>query len=336
MRTTIRATLRGALPLLLLPLVAIACDDSPTGESGTEPTGNARLSVHLTDAPGDVDSVWVQASDVVLVGDDGQISLLDEPTGLLNLLALEDSATSLAENVEVEPGTYGQLRFILGGAVLETEGGDVYVQGDVEHPHGMDRTGELHCPSCAQTGIKLAFRGGLTLGEEEERDVLLDFDVSQSFGRQAGRSGRWIMRPVIHVRVDDDGDEEAEAAGEIGGTVSPGTDAEDEPVQIPECGGEERTLESFVPTATTTTVTDDEDAPLTFTGEVDEDGEFEIEVLEEDTYDLGFEAETVFESEKLVWEAEVDPEQATIDAESDEVEDVAYTVTAVSCEAVSP
>lgn len=326
--------LRRGLPLLLLPFLAVACDDSPTDTDA--PTGPAQLSVHLTDAAGDVDSVWVQVDDVMLVGESGQTSLLDESTGLINLVELQDSATALAENVEVEPGTYGQLRFVLGGAVLETEGGDVYVQGDVEHPHGAEGTGQLHCPSCAQSGLKLSFRGGLTLAEGEDRDVLLDFDVKQSFGHQAGKSGRWIMHPVIHVKVEDDGDDEVEAAGEIEGTLTLATDETDEPLTIPRCGGEDRTLEAFVPVAIATSITDDEGDMVRFTGEADEEGEFEIEVLEEDTYDLGFEAETVFDTEKLVWTVDpIEPAQATIDAETDEVEGVSYTITGVTCEPVS-
>lgn len=327
---------RLGLALMALGLFTVACDDSPTDGEFTDGDGTARLSVFLTDAPGDVANVWVEVTDVVLVGDEGQVSLLEEPTDLINLLELQDRAMTLVEDAEIEAGTYGQLRFIVGGAVLETKAGAVHIQGDVEHPEGMEKTGELKCPSCSQTGIKVTFSGGLEFDPDEEGDLLLDFDVKQSFGHQAGRSGMWIMRPVIHARLDDDGNGQPDAAGEIAGTVALGTDENDEPLTIPQCGGSERTLEEFVPTATTTTVTDDEGNFLTFTGEADEDGELEIEVLEEDTYDLGFDAETVFDTEKLVWEAEVEPAQATIDADNDEVTGVAYTITSVSCEAVSP
>lgn len=313
---------RRVLPLLLLPLFAMGCDNAPAGPEN----GTAQLSVYLTDAAGDVENVWVQVNDVVLVGEGGQTALLDEPTELINLVELEDLVMPLSENEEVEAGTYSQLRFIIGGAVLETEDGEVYIQGDVEHPNGETETGSLQCPSCSQTGIKLNFQGGLTLADGDVEDVLMDFDVKQSFGRQAGASGMWVMNPVIHLRVGG-----VEPAGEIVGTVSMGDDANGDPLTIPQCAGDDRTLEAFVPVATTTSVTDDEGV-IDFTGETDEDGGFEIRVLAEDTYDLGFESETVFDTEKLVWQADVDPAQATIDAENDEVAGVSYTITGVTCE----
>ena len=37
--------------------------------------------------------------------------------------------------------------------------------------------------------------------------LVLDFDVSQSFGHGAGNSGRWIMRPVIHTDFERGGDD---------------------------------------------------------------------------------------------------------------------------------
>lgn len=320
LRTTAR---RGACVALLaaLPLLG-ACDETtPTGNDGL--SDETRVSVYLTDAPGDVDSVWVQVDDVVLVGDEGQVSLLDEPTELLNVTALQDSATALVEGQEIEPGTYGQLRFIIGGAVLQTTDEEVYTS-NAEHPHDLESTGTLHCPSCAQTGIKVVLRGATF--EEGDHGVLIDFDVTQSFGHQAGRSGRWIMHPVIHASVTE-GDPD-EAFGTIVGTV-----ALDEGVEIPECGGSERTLEEFVPLAVATTLTDDEDDPIQRSGTTDEEGAFEIEVLEADTYTLGYVGETSFEDASLVWQADVDPAEATIEEEGDEVSGVSYTVTGVTCEA---
>ncbi len=33
----------------------------------------------------------------------------------------------------------------------------------------------------------------------EAKTLLVDFDVAQSFGREAGRSGRWVMHPVVRA-----------------------------------------------------------------------------------------------------------------------------------------
>ncbi len=271
--------------------------------------------------------VWVQVNDVVLVGQGAPLSLLDEPTDLINLTELEDVPVALVEGVSVEPGLYTQVRFVLGGAVLLDDDGGVYGYGDVEAPAGLEITGDLTCPSCSQSGIKVRLPGGVVLAEGDDAGVLMDFDIAQSFGHQAGQSGRWVMHPVILGTVDDAGAiMGGEAEAKITGTVSLGAD-----VVIPMCGGGERGLEDFVPVATSTVLVDDDGNALVFMGETDEDG-FKIEVLGVDTYDLGYEAETDFGAQKLVWEAEVEPDQAVVEANGDEVDGVAYTVTAVSCE----
>jgi len=321
----------GAALLLAAPLLG-ACDE------GLEPTFEDKpvaLSVYLKDAPGDVDSVWIQLDDIVLVGDAGTLSLLEEPTGLLNVTALRDSTVALVEGLETDTATYHEIRLVLGGAVLQTEDGSVYTLGSAQHPHGLQANGTLVCPSCTQSGIKVKLHGALGL-DEGENGLLLDFDVSQSFGRQAGASGRWVMHPVVHAELDEPEDiEDDEGNGEIEGVALLA-----EGVSVPTCGGAERTLESLVPTATSATLVDDEGAPLMFTGEVEaeDDGayEAEIDVLAPSTYQLGFLAETVFETEKLVWEATVEPAEVALNGADAEVEGVTWTVTAVRCETVTP
>ena len=271
-------------------------------------TGETSLSVYLTDAPGDVDSVWVQIDDIVLAGQGAPVSLLEEPTGLINLTELVDVAVALVEGVPVEPGLYTQVRFVLRGAVLLEADGTVYAYGDVVPPAGLEVTGDLTCPSCSQSGIKVRLPGGVELAEGDDAGILMDFDVSQSFGHQAGQSGRWVMHPTILGMVDDAAAiEGGESEGRITGLVSLDLD-----VEVPMCGGEARDLGAFVPVATATTLIDDEAAALVFTGETDADGEFEIEVLGADTYDLGYEVETDFGAEKLIWTAEVNEAVPTV------------------------
>lgn len=329
MKRTLEMLARWGLPALVLSLAVAACDETPT--DGTFEDGQGQLSVYLTDAPGDVEDVWVQVDDVVLVGGGEQISLLDEPTELINLLDLQDEALALAEDQEVEARSYTQVRFILGSAVLESTGGGVFTFGGAEHPDGMDATGTLLCPSCQQTGIKVRLPGGVSIEEGEDAGLLMDFDVSQSFGRKAGQSGMWVMNPtILGLAADPGAIEGGETEGTITGTVTLDTD-----VAIPACGGEDRTLEEFVPRAEATTLTDDEGNPLVFSGETAASGDFELEVLGADTYSMGFQAETAFDTVKLVWDATVDPAEVTIDADGDEVGGVSYTITSVTCESTS-
>lgn len=320
---------RRMLTFALLTMAAGACDESPTDGGDV----NATMSVFLTDAPGDVDSVWVQVDDVVLAGDGGNISLLDAPTGLINVTALVEETEALVEGVEIEPGSYAQVRFVLGGGVLETEGGEVYTFGGAEHPHGVAATGSLQCPSCAQSGIKVKIVDRLAV-EEGANALLLDFDISQSFGHVAGQSGQWVMHPVINgatveaAVVAGDG-----APGRISGTVALG-----DGVTIPTCGGAERTLASFVPTATATVATDDEGNPLVFTGATvaaDAGFTFTLDVLAFDGYTMGYDAETTYDTEKLVWTAAAVPTTVSVTEEANEVTGVAFTVSSVTCEPLS-
>lgn len=313
------------LPLLILALVVASCD------GGNKFTGNANpaeVSVLLTDAPGDVAAVWIDVERIYLQGlasegeedGSGRADLVTEPTGLIELTSLAGTTEELAADVDVEPGTWSQLRFVIRGAVLETEGGDVFTFGGAQHPDGLEATGSLNCPSCAQSGLKVAFPGGLVLDGGENATLVLDFDVTQSFGHQAGQSGMWVMHPVIIAG-------EMEDQGSISGTVALGTD-----VEIPECpAGTARSLEDFVPRATATSLTDDEGNALVVSGETDEDGSFVIDPVNADTWDLGFESDIELEDATLVFAADVDPAQVTV-ADGGTADGVEYTITSATCE----
>jgi hypothetical protein len=51
-------------------------------------------------------------------------------------------------------------------------------------------------PSLGQSGLKVSFPS-TDLAITTDQDLLVDFDVSQSFGHVAGNSGNWVMHPVI-------------------------------------------------------------------------------------------------------------------------------------------
>jgi hypothetical protein len=52
-------------------------------------------------------------------------------------------------------------------------------------------------PSFAQSGLKVNLPSDLFTVGADPVWVLVDFDVSQSFGRAAGGSGMWVMSPVL-------------------------------------------------------------------------------------------------------------------------------------------
>jgi hypothetical protein len=165
------------------------------------PSGTTSLSVLLKDAPGDVQQAVVTISEVDLVGAGGVQVLTQTPT-TVDLLTLAASATALVQNVDVPSGTYTQLRFKSTGACLTVDNGDgsssLYTtQGYDPAPCGGGATGALQAPSFAESGLKVTLAANALQLTGTQKILLVDFDVSQSFGHDAGSSGRWVMHPVV-------------------------------------------------------------------------------------------------------------------------------------------
>lgn len=199
-----------------LPLAACGDEGSFAG-----PQSGGELSIYLTDAPGDVRAAFVTISRVELLGDraDGEaegeavIMLSEEPwTG--DLLELQNDIAALVEGADVPAGTWRQIRLVIPEACIEVETGtdaetgdttSVVYSSDGEFDLCGDADGELHLPSFGSSGLKIQLPGGgLDFSGGTDAAFLLDFDVSQSFGHEAGASGRWIMTPVIRVEEFDD------------------------------------------------------------------------------------------------------------------------------------
>ena len=190
--TRFRALSRAVLTSLLLA----GCGD------GQSPGDTTRLSILLTDAPGDVQEAVVTIDAVQLVGEGGILTLTDAPT-TVDLLTLAGTTADLVTDAVVPSGTYTELRFLVSGGYLavENEGGttDIYASSPdyAGLPAGAVVAGELQMPSFAQSGIKVVLQGDALALTEDSKVLLVDFDVEQSFGRSAGQSGMWVMHPVI-------------------------------------------------------------------------------------------------------------------------------------------
>ncbi|MEX0891203.1 MAG: DUF4382 domain-containing protein [Gemmatimonadota bacterium] len=194
-----RTLLGAALLAALIPLGA--CSDV-TGEQ------SASVNVLLTDAPGDVEAAWVTVTEVSLVaqgGEDdeegGSIILLSSEPWTGDLLELQNDVEVLVQGAEVPTGRYTQLRLVIteGCVAVETESEDpdIYTSSASFDACGSTAgAGTLHMPSFGQSGLKINLPSADT-DFEGEQTLLLDFDVSESFGHQAGASGMWVMTPVI-------------------------------------------------------------------------------------------------------------------------------------------
>jgi Domain of unknown function (DUF4382) len=181
--------LAGAVALLA------ACSD------GAEPRGTTALSIKLKDAPGEVQHAVVTIAGINLMGSGGKLVLSSSPV-TTDLLTLANSTADLVTGAEVPSGSYTELRFLISGACLAVEnatgGSDIYAtDGYDATPCGGAATGTLQAPSYAQSGLKVILDGGALILTGPQKILLVDFDVSQSFGQVAGHSEQWTMHPVV-------------------------------------------------------------------------------------------------------------------------------------------
>jgi hypothetical protein len=162
------------------------------------------MSIMLKDAPGDVKKAVVTISEIGLEGSGGEVVLLDTAV-TTDLLTLADSTAELVHDGIVPAGHYSQLRFVISGAYIEVDDGDgtstIYASSPdyAGLPADAQVGGTLQMPSLGQSGLKVTLPGGAVSIDGDSRVMLVDFDVSQSFGHEAGGSGMWVMHPVVHA-----------------------------------------------------------------------------------------------------------------------------------------
>jgi hypothetical protein len=160
-------------------------------------TAPARLRLYLTDAPAAFDAVWVTIRHVeAAVGGEGEGGWipLTHRAQRFDLLTLRNDVTALLGDTGLPAGEYSQLRVFVSDPTVVVDG--------QEHA--------LTIPSADQTGIKVEFGAKFQGGTAYA--VVLDFDAEKSIVRAGGR---FLMKPVIHVkRVRTLDEEEGDHPGE--------------------------------------------------------------------------------------------------------------------------
>jgi hypothetical protein len=232
------------IQLLALSLFALAFGLVTTG------CGNSGgVTIKITDAPGDYKAAYVTISEVYLQGEGGKQVLRDTPV-TTNLVTLANDAADIVKDAVVPAGSYRELRFVITGAYVEVEQADgssrIYATSTdyAALPAGAQVAGELQMPSFSSSGLKVKFDGNVEITGEQQI-LLVDFDVSQSFGHVAGGSGRWVMKPVIKGA-------DIEFSGSVNVTLTKG-----EGVTLPTVDGNAVTLANFKATLKTTEVSPD-------------------------------------------------------------------------------
>jgi hypothetical protein len=233
-----------------------------------EPTraANGKITVLLTDAPGDIKTAVVTISQIYLQGgetDDAssRVILRDTPA-TADLLRLRDSIAELVKDATIPAGTYSQLRFVITGGYIEVDNGDgttsIFASSPTYAglPAGATVNGSLQMPSYSTSGLKVSVPGGITISDQTV--LLVDFDVSQSFGKAAG--SQWVMSPVL--KATDMGN-----TGSLTVTLT-----KDAALTLPSVNGSPVTLGQFKVSLTNTTSSTKQEIALT---DANSDGTFE-------------------------------------------------------------
>jgi len=210
----IRSTVNRLKSVLILgftALIAVSCGD--VNFSGPK-TNNAHMNVHLTDAPANYQQVNVDvqgmrvfympvSNDTASVdsASDGKWVDLQLKPMKINLLDLTNGVDTLLASADLDPGRYSGMRLILGSD-------NTVMVDSMMH--------NLKVPSGQQSGYKIKF-DSIELKEGQTINVTVDFDASRSV-HQAGKSGKYILRPVLKAFVKSGDQVET---GSISGTVEP-------------------------------------------------------------------------------------------------------------------
>jgi hypothetical protein len=160
--------------------------------------GPGRLVIKITDAPFPVD--MVESATVTItkvevrkvcdsISDGNPFIVVSEDTMTFNLLDLRNGITDDLAEIEVPAGKYDLVRLYVDEAGLKIKDGDSY---------------NVKVPSGRQTGIKIFISPALSVQGGLTSELLLDFDLSNSFvmrgnlHKPSGING-FIFKPVIRA-----------------------------------------------------------------------------------------------------------------------------------------
>jgi len=208
-QNTIYITIAAAIALFLAMGGLTSCSDDTTEPVNSVEDGTLRMT--LVDAPvqiQDVDSLVVvfdrvmvhRCEEEIIEGEEEWITVLPDTLPVqdrtFNLLELVNGVFATLGEVELEPGTYTQVRIMLESASLVINGEDQ----------------DLFIPSGYESGIKLVH--AFKIEPDVITDLVVDFDVASSLHEAPPGSGNYILRPTIRLV-------QKTLSGTISGTVTP-------------------------------------------------------------------------------------------------------------------
>ncbi len=181
------------LLVIVTAIIVYSCSD--------DEQGNAKLSLRLTDSPGDYEEVLIDVQEVkVNFQVEGEeetswITLDGVVPNVYNLLELTNGVDVLLTEEELPIGTISQIRLVLG------DNNQVKVDGQYY---------DIKTPSAQQSGLKLNVHADLEAGLTYR--MWIDFDAGRSIVEKG--NGDYALKPVIRTFTEA-------TSGAIKGVVSP-------------------------------------------------------------------------------------------------------------------
>jgi hypothetical protein len=165
--------------VLLFASIAMSlasCDKEDKNNSGT-----AKVSVRLTDGPGNYDEVNIDIQQIEIHSDNGGWTTISPIVpGVYNLLDFSNGLDTLLCEVDLPAGHISQIRLVLGN------NNSVVVDG-VSHP--------LSTPSAQQSGLKFNLHQELVANGSYK--IWIDFDAGRSIVAQG--NGNYSLKPVVRA-----------------------------------------------------------------------------------------------------------------------------------------
>jgi hypothetical protein len=159
--------------LAILAIAVVSCQK--------EPNGTSKMTVKMTDAPGDFQQVNVEVLEVRVHHSGSGWVTLPTNQGVYDLLTLQDSVTTVLVNQgQLPAGHIDQFRLILGA-------NNTVMVDSLIYP--------LQTPSAQQSGLKINVNGDFVPNETYE--LLIDFDAGESVVEQG--NGGYLLKPVIKL-----------------------------------------------------------------------------------------------------------------------------------------
>jgi hypothetical protein len=170
----------------------VSCNDDENSPQGTK----GRINVHLTDSPYPIDLIknaFVTIDKVEirqsLESNQGESEdsfiVISEADIEIDLLKLTNGITEQIASVDLEAGTYSQIRLhVVDATIVLTDGTEF----------------DLKVPSGESSGLKIKFDPEIQITDGQTSDVLLDFDVSRSFvvkGKIGSKINGFNFKPVV-------------------------------------------------------------------------------------------------------------------------------------------